>query len=79
MNIESIRQFVSWMTTTELFSPELYFLSKLPAEIDSGETITVLLVMASGSCPFWQRSIQPGVRRGSIRSKRSGMNRETGR
>jgi len=47
LNIESIRQFVSWMTTTELFSPELYFLSKLPAEIDSGETITVL-IMALG-------------------------------
>lgn len=44
LNIESIRQFVSWMTTTELFSPELYFLSKLPAEIDSGETITVLIM-----------------------------------
>lgn len=44
LNIESIRQFVSWMTTTELFSPELYFLSKLPAEIDSGETITVLVM-----------------------------------
>lgn len=44
LNIESIRQFVSWLTTTELFSPELYFLSKLPAEIDSGETTTVLLM-----------------------------------
>ncbi len=38
LNIESIRQFLSWLTTTELFSPELYFLSKLPAEIDFGET-----------------------------------------
>ncbi|WP_209017087.1 lipoprotein-releasing ABC transporter permease subunit [Roseibium aggregatum] len=44
LNIESIRQFVSWMTSTELFSPELYFLSKLPADIDSGETISVLLM-----------------------------------
>ncbi len=44
LNIESIRQFVSWLTTTELFSPELYFLSRLPADIDSGETITVLLM-----------------------------------
>ncbi len=35
LNIESIRQFLSWLTSTELFSPELYFLSKLPAEIDS--------------------------------------------
>ncbi len=40
MNIESIRQFLSWMTNTELFTPELYFLSKLPAEIDFGETIS---------------------------------------
>lgn len=47
LNIESIRQFVSWLTTTELFSPELYFLSRLPADIDSGETITVL-AMALG-------------------------------
>lgn len=44
LNIESIRQFVSWMTRTELFSPELYFLSKLPADIDSGETLTVLVM-----------------------------------
>ena len=26
-NIESIRQFMSWLTNTELFSPELYFLA----------------------------------------------------
>ena len=26
LNIESIRQFLSWLTRTELFSPELYFL-----------------------------------------------------
>jgi lipoprotein-releasing system permease protein len=45
LNVESIRQFLSWMTNTELFSPELYFLSKLPAEMDSGET-TAVVVMA---------------------------------
>jgi lipoprotein-releasing system permease protein len=44
-NIESIRQFLSWMTSTELFSPELYFLSRLPAELDTGET-TAVVVMA---------------------------------
>jgi lipoprotein-releasing system permease protein len=44
-NIESIRQFVSWMTSTELFSPELYFLSRLPADVDTGET-TAVVVMA---------------------------------
>jgi lipoprotein-releasing system permease protein len=44
-NIENIRQFVSWLTSTELFSPELYFLSKLPADMDPGET-TAVVVMA---------------------------------
>jgi lipoprotein-releasing system permease protein len=43
-NIESIRQFISWMTSTELFSPELYFLSKLPAEVDIGETAAVVIM-----------------------------------
>ncbi len=45
LNIELIRQFISWLTNTELFSPELYFLSKLPAEVDAGET-TAVVVMA---------------------------------
>ena len=44
LNIESIRQFLSWLTNTELFSPELYFLSKLPAEIDFGETAAVVIM-----------------------------------
>jgi len=44
MNIESIRQFLSWMTSTELFSPELYFLSHLPAKMDTGETVAVVLM-----------------------------------
>ncbi|MGB3447036.1 MAG: lipoprotein-releasing ABC transporter permease subunit [Xanthobacteraceae bacterium] len=44
LNIESIRQFLSWLTNTELFSPELYFLSKLPAEIDVGETVAVVIM-----------------------------------
>lgn len=47
LNIESIRQFVSWVTRSDIFPEELYFLSRLPADIDSGETITVL-VMALG-------------------------------
>ncbi len=44
LNIESIRQFLSWLTNTELFSPELYFLSRLPAEIDFGETTAVVIM-----------------------------------
>ena len=44
LNVESIRQFLSWLTNTELFSPELYFLSRLPAEMDPGETGAVVVM-----------------------------------
>jgi lipoprotein-releasing system permease protein len=44
LNIESIRRFISWLTNTELFSPELYFLSKLPADLDVGETTAVVIM-----------------------------------
>jgi len=44
LNIEAIRQFISWLTSTELFSPELYFLSKLPADVDIGETSAVVIM-----------------------------------
>jgi lipoprotein-releasing system permease protein len=44
LNIESLREFLSWLTSTELFSPELYFLSKLPAEIDFRETGAVVIM-----------------------------------
>ena len=44
LNIESIRQFLSWLTSTELFSPELYFLSHLPADMDTAETSAVVVM-----------------------------------
>jgi lipoprotein-releasing system permease protein len=44
LNIESLRQFMSWLTSTDLFSPELYFLSHLPADMDSSETIAVVVM-----------------------------------
>ena len=44
VNIDQIRQFLSWLTGTELFPAKLYFLSKLPAEIDFGETSAVLIM-----------------------------------
>ncbi|WP_296746703.1 lipoprotein-releasing ABC transporter permease subunit [Mesorhizobium sp.] len=46
-NIESIRQFFSWMTGKILFNPELYFLSQLPAKMDARET-TYVVIMALG-------------------------------
>lgn len=44
LNVESIRQFFSRLTQTEVFSPELYFLSQLPADIDTGETVSVIVM-----------------------------------
>ncbi len=44
LNIEKLRQFLSWVTSTELFPPDLYFLSKLPAEMDLGETVAVVVL-----------------------------------
>jgi len=44
LNIEEIRRFLSWLSSTELFSPELYYLSQMPASIDSGETVAVLIM-----------------------------------
>jgi lipoprotein-releasing system permease protein len=44
LNVEAIRQFISWLTRTELFSPELYFLSRLPARMDAGETAAVVIM-----------------------------------
>jgi lipoprotein-releasing system permease protein len=43
-NIESIRQFLSALTGTTLFDPEIYFLSHMPAEMDLGEVSAVVLM-----------------------------------
>src|ERR1700752_3641957 len=51
LNIESIRQFLSWLTNTEILSPELYFLSRLPAEVDFGETTAVVVMALTLSFP----------------------------
>ena len=43
-NIELIRRFMSWMTSTDLFPPKLYFLSELPAELDFVESAAVVIM-----------------------------------
>ena len=43
-NIEEIRQFVSWVTGTGVFNPEVYYLTKLPAEINPRETAFIVLM-----------------------------------
>jgi lipoprotein-releasing system permease protein len=44
LNVESIRQFLSWLTNIPIFPPEIYFLSRLPAEMDVGETAAVVVM-----------------------------------
>ena len=44
LNVESIRQFFSWLSGTTIFNPELYFLSQLPAKMDLRETVSVILM-----------------------------------
>lgn len=43
-NIENIRQFLQSLTGTDLFSAEIYFLSKLPAEVNPVEVVSVVLM-----------------------------------
>jgi lipoprotein-releasing system permease protein len=44
LNVESIRQFFSWLSGSTIFDPEVYFLSTLPADMDSGETASVVII-----------------------------------
>lgn len=43
-NIENIRQFLQSIAGRDLFSAEIYFLSKLPARVDNTEVLTVTLI-----------------------------------
>ncbi|MFC4166545.1 lipoprotein-releasing ABC transporter permease subunit [Teichococcus aestuarii] len=44
LNIEHIRQFLQSLTGTQLFSPEVYFLTRLPAVVDPSEVTQVVLM-----------------------------------
>jgi lipoprotein-releasing system permease protein len=60
-NIESIRQFVQWLTGTTLMDPTVYYLSRLPADIDVGETASIvamalILSLLATLYPSWRAS-----------------------
>lgn len=60
-NIESIRRFLENLTNTELFSDEIYFLSKLPAIIEWEEVAVVVgmalvISIAATIYPAWRAS-----------------------
>jgi lipoprotein-releasing system permease protein len=59
LNIESIRQFMSWLAGMPIFPPEIYFLSKLPAVMDFRETLAVVsmaVILSLGATiyPSWR-------------------------
>ena len=44
LNVENIRQFLSSLLGTTIFDPTLYFLSRLPADMDPAETLAVVIM-----------------------------------
>jgi lipoprotein-releasing system permease protein len=61
LNIERLRELIGWLTDTDLFAPELYYLSQLPAEMDTGETGSVVVMALALSIlatlyPSWRAS-----------------------
>jgi lipoprotein-releasing system permease protein len=60
-NIESIKNFVSWVTGATVFDPNIYYLTKLPAEIDFHETAGIVAMALVVSVlatlyPSWRAS-----------------------
>ncbi|MBY0562170.1 MAG: lipoprotein-releasing ABC transporter permease subunit [Hyphomicrobium sp.] len=60
-NIENIKNFVSWVSGTTVFDPSVYYLTKLPAEIDVHETGGIVLMALALSViatlyPSWKAS-----------------------
>jgi lipoprotein-releasing system permease protein len=44
LNVDSIRQLIQWFSGVDPFNPELYYLSQLPADMDSWQTLWILLM-----------------------------------
>ena len=60
-NIETLRRALETLTGTDLFAAEIYFLSQLPAEVDSGEVVMVVCMALGLSVlatlyPSWRAS-----------------------
>jgi lipoprotein-releasing system permease protein len=60
-NIEAIRQLVQNLTSTKLMDPSVYYLTRLPAQIDPGETTFIVVTALALSVlatlyPSWRAS-----------------------
>ena len=61
INIETIRNFISTLFGQELFSPQIYFLSTLPSDINLNEVLVVMglsvfLTLVASIFPAWKAS-----------------------
>lgn len=59
LNVESIRQLITYLSGTEVFNPELYYLSQLPADMDFKQTVGIVLMslvlsFAATLYPAWR-------------------------
>lgn len=57
-NIDHVQDFVSWLFNVDVFNPQLYFLTKLPAKFEISEALTVsamtlLLSLLATLIPAW--------------------------
>ncbi|MFM7084231.1 MAG: lipoprotein-releasing ABC transporter permease subunit [Hyphomicrobium sp.] len=60
-NIENIRQGITWITGTPVFDPNVYYLTRLPAELNPIETFWIVIMALSLSIlatlyPSWRAS-----------------------
>jgi lipoprotein-releasing system permease protein len=60
-NIDNIKNFVSWASGTVVFDPSIYYLTRLPAEIDAHETggivgMALVLSIIATLYPSWRAS-----------------------
>ncbi|WP_336294355.1 lipoprotein-releasing ABC transporter permease subunit [Bartonella sp. CB169] len=58
-NIDYIQDFVSWLFNVDVFNPQFYFLTKLPAQIEWRQTVLVIIMALSLSffaalIPAWR-------------------------
>ena len=44
LNAETIRKFIAWVSGTDVFSPEIYYLAELPADMALGDVIAVVVM-----------------------------------
>jgi lipoprotein-releasing system permease protein len=61
LNIEFLRELMAWATNTTLFDPNVYYLTRLPADMDVGETasivgMTLALSVLATLYPSWRAS-----------------------